>query len=167
MHMTVRRRDGLPSFRQQRVGKLLLGLIDDKNDETFQIADFSIQSNHLHFVVEANDRKTVIRKMQGFMIAFAKRLNRLLGRKKGKVWADRYFARDIESSRDMHNVLSYIFSNAKKHGTIPNDPRFYDTYSTAWRFFGFPLHGTDHWPRPKPRTAMLAWWWQGHGPVRF
>lgn len=167
MHMTVRRRDGLPSFRQQRVGKLLLRLLDDKNDERFHIVEFSIQSNHLHFVIEGDDRETVIRKMQGFMIAFAKRLNRLLGRTKGKVWADRYFARDIESSRDMHNVLSYIFANAKKHGAIRDAPEVYDAYSTAWRFFGFPLRNTEHWPRPKPRTAMLQRWWRIHGPVRY
>jgi REP element-mobilizing transposase RayT len=167
MHMTVRRREGLPSFRQQRVWKLLLELLEDKNDARFQIVEFSIQWNHIHLVVEADDRETVIRKMQGFMIAFAKRLNRLLGRKKGKVWADRYFARDIESSRDMHNVLSYIFSNGKKHGAIPNEERVIDLFSTVWRFFGYRMRGAEHWPRPKPRTAMLERWWRAHGPVRF
>ena len=167
MHVTVRRRDGLPSFRQQRVAKLMRGLLADKNDARFQIVDLSIQSNHIHLVVEAQNRKTAIRKMQGFMIAFAKRLNRILGRTKGKVWADRYFSRDIESSRDMHNVLSYIFANAKKHGVIPNEPDVYDVYSTASRFLGFPRGETEPWPRPKPRTAMLSRWWRAHGPVRF
>ena len=166
MHMTVRRRDGLPSFRQQRIGKLLLEILDDKNDDRFHIVEFSIQSNHIHLVVEADDRKTVIRKMQGFMIAFAKRVNRILGRS-GKVWADRYFARDVTSSRDMHNVLSYVFGNAKRHRAIPDAPGVVDVYSTTWRFFGFPTRGTEHWPRPKPRTAMLQRWWRAHGPVRF
>src|SRR5688572_29984847 len=113
MHMTVRRRDGLPSFRQQRVLDLVHDLMREKNDESFQILHRSIQSNHIHFVAEARDRRAVTRKMQGFMIAFAKRLNAMLERA-GKVWADRYYARDIEGSREMKNVLSYVFNNAKK-----------------------------------------------------
>lgn len=167
MHMTARRREGLPSFRQQRVGRLLLDLVNEKNDDTFQIVEFSIQTNHLHFVAEAIDRETMIRKMQGFMIAFAKRLNRLLGGRRGAVWADRYFARDITSSRDMHNVLSYVFSNGKKHGVVPNEPDMMDLYSTTWCFLGLTAKNSEHWPRPSPRTAMLKSWWRAHGPVRF
>lgn len=78
------------------------------NDRRFQIVHFSIQTNHLHLVVEAADRATITRKMAGFMVSFAKRLNAMLGGRRGKVWIDRYFRRDIERARDMNAVLRYV-----------------------------------------------------------
>ena len=170
MHMTVRRREGLPSFRQQRVLDLVHALMRKKNDDSFQIVHYSIQSNHIHFVSEARDRRAVTRKMQGFMVAFAKRLNKMLERA-GKVWADRYYARDILGSREMKNVLSYVFHNAKKHGVIQKGARTLDMFSSAVLFEGwdekFLRFGFDDWPRPRPRTRMLRSWWRGHGLLKF
>jgi REP element-mobilizing transposase RayT len=171
MHMTVRRRDGLPSFRSQRVLQLVHQLMREKNDDSFQIVHHSIQSNHIHFVSEARDRRAVIRKMHGFMVAFAKRLNALLGRRAGKVWADRYYARDIVGSREMRNVLAYVFHNARKHGTLRAESKMPDLFSTALVFDGwaekFVIYGFDDWPRPKPRTQMLRSWWRIHAPLRL
>jgi putative transposase len=170
MHMTVRRRDGLPSFRQQRVLELVHDLMREKNDEAFQIVHHSIQSNHIHFISEARDRRAVTRKMHGFMVAFAKRLNALLGRR-GGVWGDRYYSRDIVGSREMKNVLSYVFHSAKKHGALPKGSRMPDIYSTAMLGGGretrFLVHGFDDWPQPRPRTRMLRSWWRGHGPLKL
>lgn len=170
MHMTVRRREGLPSFRQQRVRELLHALMRKKNDEDFQIVHYSIQSNHIHLVSEARDRRAVTRKMHGFMVAFAKRLNAMLSRA-GKVWADRYYARDIVGSREMRNVLSYVFHNAKKHGVLKATSRAPDLFSTAVLFDGweekFIVYGFDDWPQPRPRTRMLRSWWRRHEPLRL
>jgi REP element-mobilizing transposase RayT len=170
MHMTVRRRDGLPSFRSQRVLELVHELMREKNDESFQIVHHSIQSNHIHFISEARDRRAVTRKMHGFMVAFAKRLNAMLGRA-GKVWADRYYARDVVGSREMRNVLSYVFFNARKHGAMRTDTWMPDPYSTAMLFDGWEeklrVYGFDDWPRPRPRTRMLRTWWRGHAPLRL
>lgn len=169
MHVTARCRHGLPSFRQQRVGKIVLRQLNRLNDESFQIVHFSIQTNHVHLVVEARDRATITRKMAGFMISFAKLLNsRVLGRSKGKVWSDRYYRRDIEGGGDMNRVLRYVFGNAKRHGLIAAEALVFDPYSTAWTFDGWkqqvPLpRGGEHWPRPTPRTRILAKDWIAWG----
>lgn len=90
MHITLRRRSGLPSFREQLVHELVVASMARLNDHRFQIVHHSIQTNHIHLVVEADDRDVVTRKMSGFAIAFAKRLNnQLLGGRRGKVWSDR------------------------------------------------------------------------------
>lgn len=168
MHVTMRRVPNLPSFRQQRVGELVLRQMRRLADELFQIVHFSIQNNHLHFLVEGRDREIVIRKLQGLMVSFAKRLNALLGGRRGKVWADRYYRRDVVTTREMHNVLRYVFGNGKKHGEIPADAIMLDPYSTAWLFDGWdidfekPKNG-DHWPRPAPRTRLLKIDWITHG----
>ena len=128
-------------------------------------------TNHVHLIVEAKDRAAVIKKMSGFMISFAKRLNLSLGRKRGKVWGDRYYRADIDSGRQMRNVLAYVFGNAKKHGVIPRDALLLDGYSSAWTFDGWNLPidlppEKIRWKPPKPRTDLLRRDWIAFGLLR-
>ena len=171
MHITARARRGLPSFRAQRIASLVLLQMRRLNDAGFQIVHFSVQKDHLHLIVEAKDREAVIKKMSGFMISFAKRLNGVLGRKRGKVWSDRYYRRDIDSSRDMRNVLAYVFGNAKKHGVIPRDAGVIDYLSSAWTFDGWDVKVVlppekIRWKPPKLRTELLRRDWIGFGLLR-
>ncbi|HEY2031032.1 MAG TPA: transposase [Myxococcales bacterium] len=63
-----------------------------------RIAHYSIQGNHLHLVVEADDGSALSRGMQGLAVRIARRLNAHLGRR-GAVFADRYHAHVLESRR--------------------------------------------------------------------
>ena len=139
-------------------------LLRRANDESFQIVYWSIQSNHFHLVPEANTREIIAKKMQGFAISFAKWLNKVLGGRRGKVFDDRYFRRDIETSTQLRNVLTYVFHNAKKHGAIPRDAAVLDEFSNAWQFDGWDVAETKRVegdPRATPWTRMLRkrWWW--------
>jgi REP element-mobilizing transposase RayT len=169
MHITLRRRPGLPSFRQQIVHAMVAAAIRRLNDARFQIVHYSIQTNHVHLVAEGADRDVVSRKMSGFAIAVAKRLNcQILRGRRGKVWSDRYYRRDIERAGEMHAVLRYVFGNAKHHGLIAADAIALDPYSSAWRFdgfdVGFPVRaGAEHVPRPTPRTRLLREDWRAWG----
>jgi hypothetical protein len=92
----------------------------------------------------------------------------MLGNRRGKVWADRYFRRDVTTASEMNNVLRYVFNNAKKHGEIPPDVITFDPYSTAWTFDGWEVDiptpkNSEHWPRPAPRTRLLRIDWITHG----
>lgn len=170
MHVTMRRVPNLPSFRQQRVRRLVLEQMRRLNDHVFQLVHFSIQTNHLHFIVEPGDRETIIRKIQGLMVALAKRINAMLGGRRGKVWADRYFRRDVSTSREMHALLRYVFHDAKKHGQHPPNVVTLDPYSSAWTFDGWdvdlsPPPDTADWPRPRPRTRLLKIGWFQQGPL--
>jgi putative transposase len=170
MHVTARAVRGLPSFRQQRIASLVLLQMRRLNDEAFQIVHFSVQSNHLHLIVEADDRETVIRKMSGFMISFAKRLNLRIGRR-GKVWRERYYRRDVTRTREMHNVLAYVFGNAKKHGIIARDALEIDYLSSAYAFDGWDLPVVKppenmRFEPPKPTTELLRTQWRMHGLLR-
>jgi putative transposase len=172
MHITARARAGLPSFRAQRIARLIWLQMRRLNDKTFQIVHFSIQKNHVHLIVEADDREAVIRKMSGFMISFAKRLNRqVLGNRRGKVWSDRYFRRDITRAGEMHSVLRYVFGNAKKHGLMPLDAPLLDGLSSAWTFDGWDLKIVPpderlRWKPPRPRTDLLKRDWIAYGLLR-
>jgi putative transposase len=71
----------------------------------FQVVQFSIQSNHLHVIVEATDKKKLRSGVSGLVIAFAKRLNALLERLTGKVWAERYHARPLTTPAEVRSAL--------------------------------------------------------------
>jgi hypothetical protein len=55
----------------------------------FPLVHYSVQGNHVHLLVEANDEKALSKGMNGLGTRIARRLNRVMGRK-GKVLDDRY-----------------------------------------------------------------------------
>lgn len=65
----MRRRDAYQAIR----GAMLVVL----RRPDFRIVHASIQSNHIHLIVEAHDEQTLARGMQAFQISAAKRLNAL------------------------------------------------------------------------------------------
>jgi putative transposase len=170
VHVTARAVPGLPSFREHRIGSLMLLQLRRLNDATFQIAHHSVQSNHVHLIAEADDGETVSRKIGSFMCSFAKRLNVELGRR-GEVWRERFFCRDIVDARDMHNVLAYVFGNAKKHGEIPREALELDPFSSAWTFDGWDRRvelppERVRWQAPEARTELLRRDWIAYGLLR-
>lgn len=175
-HVTLRARKGLPSFRQERVHQMLRRVLERQlrrrygND--FQVVHYSVQSNHLHLIVEATDKRTMRSGVSGLVIAFAKRLNMILERLTGKVWGDRYHARELTTPREVRNALVYLLQNYKKHGFTVHGP-LVDHYSSALRFEGWSMPVVsrpggieDPWPPRKPRTWLLDEGWTRRGLVR-
>src|SRR5262249_48845284 len=58
----------------------------------FRLVHYSVQGNHVHLLVEAEDERALSRGMNGLGVRMARGLNRVMGRT-GKVLADRYHAR--------------------------------------------------------------------------
>lgn len=79
-----------------------------------RVVHYSIQSNHVHCVVEAADRRALSRGMRGLDIRIARAVNRTLGRR-GRVLGDRYHARTLRTSREVRNVLAYVLLNWRHH----------------------------------------------------
>ncbi|HEY5377730.1 MAG TPA: transposase [Polyangiaceae bacterium] len=103
-----------------------------RND--FRITQFSVQGDHVHLIVEASSKFALSRGMQGLAIRVARAVNALVNRS-GKVWADRFFSRELKSPRVVRNALAYVLNNFRKHraaGAAKIDP-----YSSAPHFNGF------------------------------
>jgi putative transposase len=175
VHVTLRRRAGLPSFRHERVLAMVQRVLFDQRRRTryaasFQIVEFSIQHDHVHLMVEAagEDGHDALRAgVSGFMIAFARRFNMMLGRR-GKVWGDRWHGRELRSPSEVRNILGYIFRNVVKHGTRVYGRGFADHFSSASRFDGWskPIVRSDTgeiWPTAPPRTWLLETGWRLRG----
>jgi len=123
----------------------------------FRITHASIQSNHLHLLVEADDKRALTRGMQAFAISAAKRLNRELRRARGQVFAFRYHATAIESPTQARNAVCYIVNNWRHHRCDRYDTRRFDPYSSAhairdWRIEPHP----DQLPVVRPTTWLLT-----------
>ena len=84
-----------------------------------RLVHFSVQGNHIHLLVEATDRRALTRGMKGLGVRIAKTLNRMM-RRKGAVYADRYWARPLRTKEEVRNALIYVLCNSDKHAlSIP------------------------------------------------
>ena len=118
VHVTLRLRGGLPSLRSQVIAALIRRAFKDSSRRWFRVVHYSIQSNHLHLLVEADDRVALSRGSAALSIRLARRLNALLGRK-GVVFPERYHARSLKTPREVRNAIVYALLNAHKsvHGS--------------------------------------------------
>jgi len=98
VHVTLRLRDGLPSLRKERELRVLDGCFASASTDAFRVCEFSVQSNHLHLIVEAQGTSALSKGVQGLAVRIAKRLNRLWHRR-GSVFSDRCHARILATPR--------------------------------------------------------------------
>jgi putative transposase len=99
----------------------------------FRLVEYSIQSNHIHFIVEADDSRALARGMQGLKIRMARALNRLWGLR-GARFPDRYHSRVLKTLREVRNALLYVLNNARRHGC---QLLGIDSYSSGTSFSGW------------------------------
>jgi len=145
-HVTLRVVAGLPSLRGVLFGKVRDALAEGQERFGFRLVHFSVQSNHVHLIVEAGDRRSLSRGMQGLSIRVARAVNGQLARR-GRVFADRYHARALKTPRAAYFAVRYVLLNARKHQRTIRPPResteselptgFVDVCSSAPWFDGF------------------------------
>jgi REP element-mobilizing transposase RayT len=171
VHVTVRVVDGLVSLRRLGRFKLVRRAILASTRADFRVTHFSVQSNHMHLIVEALDRRALARGMQGLQIRIARRLNPYLGRK-GRLFSDRYHAHILKSPTEVRHALLYVLNNGRKHlAQVGQQPPagLVDSYSSAIDFDGWcgPIRATtappDDAKPPAPRTWLLGVGWRRLG----
>src|SRR4051794_15608572 len=75
---------------------------------------FTVQSNHLHLIVETSDRIALSRAIKGLSIRIARGLNRLAART-GRVVDDRYHTHILKTPTEVRNAVRYVLGNLAKH----------------------------------------------------
>src|SRR5262245_29007489 len=77
VHVTVRVRTGLPSLRGAQVRPVIFtALAAGAERFGFRLVHFSVQTNHLHLLAEARDRRALARGVKGLLVRLARALNR-------------------------------------------------------------------------------------------
>jgi putative transposase len=181
---TLRDFDIYPAFQKATMAAARFGQSMD-DGMWFRIVQLSIQSNHVHLLVEASDKKALARGMQGFQISAAKWLNKAIGKRHkrprtGSVFADRYFAEPIKNPLQARRALAYVLNNWRKHErdrTSTSAAWRVDPFSSGVLFTGWKEladMGLARWKIPEgyvpltvlePRTWLLRTGWRKHGLV--
>ncbi len=151
----------------------------------FRIVHISIERNHLHLIVEADDHVALWEGLRTFQSSAAQRLNRAISlatgtRRLGKVFDDRYHSRLITSPTQAHNALAYVLNNFRRHGLDRGlETMFWDVdyYSSGPSFDGWAelddspfLVPTPDYPRLsvcRPKTWLLRTGWRLAGPIHM
>lgn len=134
--------------------------------EDFRIVQMSIQRDHIHLIVEADDKEALSRGVQGFSISGARQINKAItarggGRRAGRVIGDRFHARPLTSPRAVRNALAYVLNNFRHHG---EDRAAFartwnvDPFSSGALFFGWKeqAHSPVLWPLPETYHPLLV-----------
>ena len=162
VHVTLRLRSGLPSLRSDAAfGPIQRGLGAASRD-SFRLLQFSVQSDHLHLLVESDTSTRLARGVQGLAIRVARAINRAL-RRRGRVWDGRYHAHILRTPREVRNALVYVLNNVKKHirGAVGVDPRSSARWFQGWR--GIVAAPLNLAPVVAPRTWLARVGWRCHG----
>ena len=154
------------SFRRPTVYSALQDAIALAQREDFRVVHFSVQSNHVHFVVEATDNAALSRGMKALAVRLARAYNRRQKRR-GTVWRGRYHARELTSPRQVRRVLVYVLQNWRK--ARPWERELDDKSSAAWfggwdettreALSGWARERTRGRPWQCPAAPAAAKWW--------
>ena len=170
--VTVRVLDDVPSLRRVAFVELLKESFARDNERPgFRLVHYSVQRDHLHLMVEADDQKALGRGMKALCTRIVWAVKHGFGRS-GRALAGRYHVRLLRTPRQVRNALRYVLLNSRKHwrkrtGETP-EPRLDPCSSGRW-FDGWKggLRGSRDGPRDvaEARTWLLRVGWRRHGPI--
>jgi hypothetical protein len=152
-----------PSLRRPAVLAIFKRLVLKLADERFAVVHWSLISNHLHLICEAETSVVLARKLGGFFAQLAKELNKLWKRK-GEVFPGRFDSRLLGSPSEVRTALVYTLQNARKHGAWHG--RRPDVYSSGSEFDGWADVQAQSSALPKAKTWLLSVGWRRHGLIR-
>ena len=156
VQVTARLRDGLPSLRGPCAHAVVLGAFRAGCERFgFRLVHYAVLGNHMHYLVEARDRRSLTAGLRGLHVRVARRLNQHWGRR-GNVFPDRFHERVLRSPREVWASLAYVLKNARKHGYRQRDGEPDRRSSGRW-FEGWRERRGEELTPDLPVVAPLTW----------
>lgn len=174
-----------PSFRQQRVHAAIVLQVAAAVARGVRVVEYSVQHDHLHLLVEAEDKKELAKHLKLLFSRIAFAVN-AVARRHGTLFGDRHHRRELRTPTEVRRVLVYLFFNGRKHdiqhGRVTNATFALDAMTSAPWFHGWdPLvrpsaeafeRARAHHPSGSPACAPGTWlsavgWKRAGGPIRF
>lgn len=118
MHLTARLVAGLPTLRTERVLRRFRELAVQADRRGVRTVAFAIMGNHIHWLVVPRSRDALHDATRYVFSQLARSVNRWWKRR-GQVFADRFFSSVARSVRHAWNQLSYVLRNPWKDGYYP------------------------------------------------
>jgi len=171
-HVTVRVRSDLPSLRSVRlVREVEASFRRARERGRFRLVQYSIQSNHVHMIVEAAGAADLACGMKSLGSRLARAVNRVLGRRR-RVLADRFHLHVLRTPREVRNALAYVLLNARRHAaklgqrlskTRGVDPASSGRWFEGWRSPPAQRAASDLPAVAAARTWLLRVGWRRRG----
>ncbi len=173
VHVTLRVCSDVPSLRTRRFVRAFrrtLGPASERGD--FRVVHYSLQGNHAHLLVEADDKWALARGMKSVGARLARAANRVFGRS-GPVLDGRYHAVELRSPLQVRRALRYVLLNARHHAKRVSKVLRVDWASSGRWFSGW----KEPWARAQedplgggrevaePRSWLLRVGWLRHGRI--
>jgi REP element-mobilizing transposase RayT len=110
------------SIRNKHCLKLLKRAINNSRSHGLKVIHFSLQSNHVHLILEATNNAILTKGMRSLTITFAK------GMARGRLQLERYHLHVLRSLRETRNAVHYVLFNEQKHQGLKK--AYIDQYSS-------------------------------------
>ena len=128
--ITMKLISGLPSIRTPMIMCSLARAVRLARRFGMGVVHFSVQSNHIHLIVEAANKAALTRGMRSLTTSIAKAVHRLIGFGFcGKVLKARYHAHILKTPTEVKRALRYVVFNLAKH---KNCALMVDPYSSVY-----------------------------------
>ncbi len=186
VHVSIKRMRLAPSLRTERLYRAIVLQLAAAVARGVRVVHYSIQHDHIHLMVEAEDNKELARGMQLLFSRIAFAVNRV-ARRSGSLFRDRHHRRELKTPTEVRRALVYVLFNARKHdlegGVTASDEELLldQCSSAAW----FEAWHPNARPPPEivtlrrkkdrdeqPTAKALTWlgrtgWLRAGGPIRF
>ncbi len=185
VHVSSKRVERAPSFRSQRIYAAIVHELAAAVARGVRIIQYSIQHNHLHLLVEADDAQKLARGMQLLFSRIAFAVNGVAMRS-GALFRDRHHRHALTTPTEVRRALVYVLFNSRKHdarssSTVASNLEGLDACSSAVWFTDWDARARpppdvvarEHaraGPRPlrEPRTWLArVGWKRAGGAIRF
>jgi len=169
-HVTLKVRSDIPSLRVRRlVAELERSWREACDRRRFRLVHFSVQSDHVHMIVEAGSAWDLACGLKAIAARFARGVNRVF-RRTGRVLADRCHVHVLRTPREVRSAIAYVLLNARRHlakqGRRPPaiariDPASSGRWFSGWRTGAPP--SLDPPAVAAPRSWLLSVGWRRRG----
>jgi REP element-mobilizing transposase RayT len=172
-HVTLKLRRGIPSLRAVRfVREFERSLRTVRERTRFRVVHYTLQSDHIHLIVEASSSRDLAAGMKAIGARVAHAAARVFGLR-GSVLSDRFHLHVLRSPREVRNAIAYVLLNARRHLAKSGrridphprvDPASSGRWFDGWRSYAMEFDVHDP-PVSRARTWLLRVGWRRHGRI--
>ncbi|MES2527344.1 MAG: transposase [Bdellovibrionota bacterium] len=143
-------------IRNKESLNLLKRAILNARKKGLRIIHFSLQSNHIHLIVEASSNQILTAGMRSLAVTMVR------GLKKGNIQLERYHLHVLKSLREIKNAVEYVCFNKQKH-----ENKKYSVLDDYGSFPGHKMIAAFTLKKKITLKVMMKEFWAGDSPHGF
>ncbi len=147
------------SIRNKESLRLLKRAIQNARKKGLRVIHFSLQSNHVHLIIEASSNTILSKGMRSLTVTMVR------GLKRGTIQAERYHLHVLKSLREIKNAVEYVCLNKQKHeksrfsifddyGSFPGTKMI--SHFTRHNYMTIKVQVSEFWVGDTPQGYLLS-----------